>query len=80
LIERQVLRVSWSNELILQKTVLQSNFIRMVKQRKLQYLGHIVRKLTRLETDVIEATTVGSRAEKNRERLSVMQPILIPQV
>ena len=43
--------------MVVHKLGLQSNLAATVKQRKLQYLGHIMRKPTRPEKDIIERST-----------------------
>ena len=64
---RQVLRVSWTakktNEWVLKTAGVERGLLATIKQRKMSYYGHILRKNGGcLEKDIIQGTTPGSRA------------------
>ena len=63
---RQVLRVSWmakmTNEWVLETTGVSRSLLASVKEMKLAYYGHILRKQGDcLEKELIQGTTPGSR-------------------
>lgn len=64
---RQVLRVSWTarktNEWVLKTAGVERSLLASVKERKLGYYGHVLRKEGDcLEKEIIQGTTPGSRA------------------
>ena len=66
---RQVLRVSWTvkrtNEWVLQTAAVSRSLLASVKEMKLAYYGHILRKKGYcLEKELIQGTTPGSRTRR----------------
>jgi len=63
---RQVLRISWTakktNEWVLMTAGVERSLLASIKNRKLTYFGHIMRKQgDNLEKEIIQGTTPGSR-------------------
>ena len=73
---RQVLRVSWTakktNECLLNTAGVQRSLLASVKERKLVYFGHVMRKKgDSLEKEIMQGTTPGSRS-RGRPRTAWM--------
>ena len=69
---RKVLRIPWTahrtNESVLQEAGYHRQFLGTIKQRKLKYLGHVMRKEgENLEKTVIQGSVPGKR-ERGRPR------------
>ena len=71
---RQIMRVSWTakktNLWVLQQAGVQRSLLQSIKERKLNYCGHVLRKQEEsLEKDILEGTMPGSR-RRGRPRIS----------
>ena len=76
---RQVLRVSWTakktNEWVLKEAGVERHLLKAVKQRKLSYFGHVMRKTGDcLEKEMIQGTMPGTR-RRGRPRTAWMDNI-----
>jgi len=71
---RQIMRVSWTvkktNLWVLQQAGVERSLVQSIKQRKLKYCGHMLRKQEEsLEKDIMEGTMPGTR-RRGRPRIS----------
>ena len=74
------MRVSWtgkrSNEWVLQIFGLHNtSLMEPVKEKKLKYFGHTIRKSVSLEKDIIEGMMTGSRALRGRPKINWMNSV-----
>ena len=76
---RLIMRVSWierrTNEWVMEAAGVQRNLLKTVKERKMIYFGHIMRKKgTCIEKEIIQGSISGGRG-KGRPRMSWLDNI-----
>ena len=75
---RRVLGISWrehkTNESIIQETGYKREFLGLIKQKKLAYAGHVMRKNNSLEKTIVQGMVPGKR-NRGRPRRSWMDDI-----
>ena len=75
---RRMLGIRWqehrTNESILQETGYSRQLVNVIKKRKLQYAGHVMRKAESLEKTIIQGSVPGRRG-KGRPRKSWMDDL-----